>query len=167
MGAGRLTLWRPQPGPQTQFVKNRAFEVIYGGARGGGKTDAVLGEFGLHALRHGRHACGLIVRRTRTAFERTIDRARQIYGPQGGRWCGKRDRFEWRSGASLAFRHLDNDADANNYQGHSYTRVYVEELTHFPSPGPVDKLKATLRSGPACAAPFAPPATRAAPATPG
>jgi hypothetical protein len=141
-----LNLWRPQPGPQTQFVKNRAFEVIYGGARGGGKTDAVLGEFGLHAMRHGRHARGLMVRRTRTALEPTIDRAREIYAPQGARWCGKRSRFEWRSGASLAFRHLDNDADANKYQGHSYTRVYVEELTQFPSPGPVDKLKGALRS---------------------
>ncbi|MGH7011760.1 MAG: hypothetical protein ACREEX_13085, partial [Caulobacteraceae bacterium] len=29
---------------------------------------------------------------------------------------------------------------------HAYTRVYVEELTQFPSPKPVDKLKATLRS---------------------
>ena len=46
----------------------------------------------------------------------------------------------------LYFRYLDNDADADLYQGHDYSRVYVEELTQFPSPGAVDKLKATLRS---------------------
>ena len=33
------------------------------------------------------------------------------------------------------------------YQGHNYTRVYVEEVGNFPSPAPVMKLMATLRSG--------------------
>ena len=32
------------------------------------------------------------------------------------------------------------------HQGHSYSRVYVEELTNFPDPTPVMKLKVTLRS---------------------
>ena len=139
-------MWRPQPGPQMQFVKSRVFEVVYGGARGGGKTDAVLGEFALHAARHRGLARGLLVRRTRTALEPTIARAREIYRPSGGAWSESRSRFEWASGAVLSFRHLDNDADADLYQGHDYTRVYVEELTQFPRPGPISKLKATLRS---------------------
>jgi hypothetical protein len=29
------------------------------------------------------------------------------------------------------------------YQGHNYTRVYVEEIGNFPSPAPVMKLMAT------------------------
>jgi hypothetical protein len=139
-------LWTPQPGPQTAFVTSDLFELIYGGARGGGKTDAALGDFGLHAERYGGAARGLLVRRTRTALEPTLERAREIYGPEGVVWRQSRSRFEWPSGATLYFRHLDNDADANLYQGHSYTRVYIEELTQFPSPTPVDKLKATLRS---------------------
>jgi hypothetical protein len=122
------------------------FEVVYGGARGGGKTDGVLGEFALHAANHDAAAQGLLVRRTRTALEPTIARAREIYAPMGAVWREARSRFEWPSGAVLYFRHLDNDADADLYQGHSYSRVYVEELTQFPRPGPIDKLKATLRS---------------------
>jgi hypothetical protein len=31
--------WKPQAGPQESFVTSPVFEVIYGGARGGGKTD--------------------------------------------------------------------------------------------------------------------------------
>jgi hypothetical protein len=141
-----LINWRPQPGPQTAFLKSKVFEVIYGGARGGGKSDAVLGEFAVHAQRFGPAAKGLLVRRTRTALEPTIARAREIYLPQGGRWRAATSSFHWRGGAVLYFRHLDNDADASLYQGHDYTRVYVEELTQFPSPKPIDKLKATLRS---------------------
>ena len=45
------------------------------------------------------------------------------------------------------FAYLERDADADAYQGHSYTRVYVEELGTFPSASPVLRLMATLRSG--------------------
>jgi hypothetical protein len=50
------------------------------------------------------------------------------------------------NGARLNCAYLENDRDAENYQGWSLTRVYVEELTQFPMPDPVFKLLATLRS---------------------
>ncbi len=138
--------WAPQPGPQKAFVRSREFEVVYGGARGGGKTDGVLGDFAGHARIHGAAARGLLVRRARVALEPTIARARQIFQPEGAVWKAAKSRFEWKNGAVLYFRYLDNDADADLYQGHDYSRVYVEELTQFPNAGPIDKLKATLRS---------------------
>jgi len=120
--------------------------VIYGGARGGGKTDAALGDFARHARRWEAAAQGLMVRRTRAALEPTIVRARQIFAREGAKWVQSRTCFEWPNGARLAMRHLSNDHDAGLYQGHGYSRVYVEELTQFTRPDPVDKLKATLRS---------------------
>ena len=63
--------WEPQPGPQNAFVTSEVFEVVYGGARGGGKTDASLGDFALHARACNAAAKGLLVRRTRTALEPT------------------------------------------------------------------------------------------------
>ena len=123
------------------------FEVVYGGARGGGKTDAALGDFA--AARRATtapppRACWCAARAWRWS-RRSRGRGRSI-GPQGAEWARGRSRFDWPNGAVLYFRYLDNDADADRYQGHDYTRVYVEELTQFPSPLPVDKLKATLRS---------------------
>jgi len=87
-----------------------------------------------------------MVRRTRAGLEPTIGRAREIFALHGAKWVQSRSAFEWPSGARLAMRHLANDNDAALYQGHGYSRVYVEELTQFPQAGPVDKLKATLRS---------------------
>ncbi len=136
--------WLPQSGPQTDFVESDVFEVVYGGARGGGKTDAALGEFALHAAKYAAGARGLLVRRTRVALEPTIARARQIF--TGAQWTEQKSRFTWPNGARLSFRHLDNDSHADAYQGHDYSRVYIEELTQFGSPRLVDKLKATLRS---------------------
>jgi hypothetical protein len=138
--------WAPQPGPQTAFVESPLFEVVYGGARGGGKTDAALGDFARHARRWGGAAHGLLVRRTRVALEPTIERARAVFAPEGATWAQARSCFAWPSGAALYFRHLGRDADADRYQGHAYSRVYVEELTQFADPRAVDKLKATLRS---------------------
>lgn len=140
-------VWRPQAGPQEAFVKCPVFEVVYGGARGGGKTDACLGDWALHAKRYGQDAKGLFLRRTQVALLPTIERAKRLFRPLGAVWKEQDKRFVWPNGATLYFRYLDKDSDADNYQGHDYTRVYVEELTQFADPAPLDKIKATLRSG--------------------
>lgn len=140
-------VWRPQEGPQEAFVKCPVFEVVYGGARGGGKTDACLGDWALHAKRYGQDAKGLFLRRTQVALLPTIERAKRLFRPLGAIWKEQEKRFVWPNGATLYFRYLDKDSDADNYQGHDYTRVYVEELTQFADPSPLDKIKATLRSG--------------------
>lgn len=139
-------IWAPQPGPQHRFVTCPVDEIVYGGARGGGKTDAALGEFAIHESEWGAAAQGLIIRRSAVALQPTIQRAKEIFGPLGGEWKEQRGWFIFPSGARLKCAYLDRDADADNFQGHAYTRVYVEELTQFVDPKPLDKLKATLRS---------------------
>lgn len=139
-------IWEPQPGPQTALVTCPVFEVFYGGARGGGKTDGMLGEFVSHAAQHGSNAIGLMVRRTLTQLTETIERSRILYG-QIAKFHEQEKMWRFPDGARLRFAYLERDADADAYQGHSYTRVYVEEIGTFPSPTPVYKLMATLRSG--------------------
>ena len=34
--------WQPHSGPQTEALARSEFEILYGGARGGGKTEAGL-----------------------------------------------------------------------------------------------------------------------------
>lgn len=137
--------WAPQEGPQTAFVQCPFSDVVFGGARGGGKTEAQLGDWAVHAERFGIDAKGLMVRRTQVALEKTIERAKVIYRGLAT-WQESKRRFVWHNGATIYFRYLDRDADADEYQGHDYTRVYVEELTQFADPKPIDKLRATLRS---------------------
>ena len=148
MGSKQVRLelaWAPQAGPQQAFVQCPLEDVVYGGARGGGKTDAALGDWAIHAERYGDNAKGLVVRRTRKALESTIARAKQIYRGMAT-WQESKSRFVWRNGAMVTMNYIERDDDADQYQGHDYTRVYVEELTQFAHPGPIDKLRATLRS---------------------
>ncbi len=42
--------WKPQEGPQKVFVDSPVFEVVYGGVRGGGKTDGALGDVAGHVV---------------------------------------------------------------------------------------------------------------------
>jgi hypothetical protein len=142
-----LTIWEAQQGPQSQLIKCPVEEIFFGGARGGGKTDGVLGDFLEHADAYGKDAIGIMFRRQRTELIETIERSREIYAPLGWKYH-EQDKM-WRSpdGARLRFAYLERDADAEAYQGHSYTRVYIEEIGNFPSERPILKLMATLRSG--------------------
>lgn len=140
------TIWRPQPGPQVALLTCPVFEVFYGGARGGGKTDGMLGEFIGHAARYGSDASALMVRRSRTELYDTIERSHELYPRLGARFNATEKFWRFPGGARLRFAYLENDADAEAYQGHAYTRVYVEEAGNFPNPAPIMKLMATLRS---------------------
>lgn len=140
-------IWEAQAGPQTALIACPIFEVFFGGARGGGKTDGVLGDFVEHADAYGEHAIGLMIRRQRTELIETIERSRQIYQPLGWQYHEQDKMWRAPNGARLRFAYLERDADAEAYQGHSYTRVYVEEIGNFPSSRPILKLMATLRSG--------------------
>lgn len=141
-----VVIWQPRSRPQYALLSCPVFEIFFGGARGSLKTDGMLGEWAVHADAHGKHAIGLMVRRERIQLMETIERSKEIYQPLGASYNEQDKVWRFKNGARLRFAHLERDADAEAYQGHSYTRVYIEELTNFPSPAPVMKLKATLRS---------------------
>lgn len=139
-------VWEPQPGPQTWLLTCPVFEIFFGGARGGGKTEGSCGDWLQHAQAYGQHAIGIFVRRNLTQLEEVIARFRLMTEPLGFKYREQKHEFTAPNKARLKFRYLDRDSDADQYQGHSYTRVYGEELTNFPNPSPIDKLRATLRS---------------------
>lgn len=139
-------VWAPQAGPQTELLRCPVFEVFFGGARGGGKTEASLGDWLQHSAMYGEAAIGLFVRRKLTQLAEVIARAKQIFTKLGAKYNEQAKTFTMANGARLRFAYLERDIDAEEYQGHNYTRLYVEEVTQFPSPAPINKLRATLRS---------------------
>jgi hypothetical protein len=106
----------------------------------------MLGKFATKAARYGEHCVGVFFRRSREDLKEAIERSRQIYGLIGAKWSEQKKWWTFPNGARLKFEYLDRDADADNYQGHNYTDVFFEELTHWADPTPVNKLRATLRS---------------------
>lgn len=139
-------IWQPQAGPQAALVTCPVSEIFYGGARGGGKTDGMIGKNAIKADRYGKAQKGIFFRRELPQLEAAIERCKEIYIPLGWTWAEQKKIFTSPMGSTLKFRPLERDSDAEKYQGHDYTDVYFEELPNYPDPKPVNKLRATLRS---------------------
>ena len=73
---GRRVVWSPQE-RQAEFMQRGEYEALYGGAAGGGKSDALLAE----ALRQADKACyrGIIFRKTYPQLTELEDRSQTLY----------------------------------------------------------------------------------------
>lgn len=130
----RLVLHAPTE-RQKIFLEQTALEVMFGGAAGGGKSDALL----LAALQYidVPSYSALIIRRTYSDLSlpgAIMDRAKEWLIPQGVRWSEKDKRFTFPSGATLSFGYLDTEQDKYRYQGAAAQFIGVDELTQFPEP---------------------------------
>ncbi len=123
-------IWRPQP-KQIAFMRRGEYEALYGGAAGGGKSDALLAE----ALRqvHIPHYKGIIFRKTYPQLSELIDRSRLLYGlsfPKA-EYNQTEKRWTFPSGAQIFFGSMQHTKDRTNYQGKRYDFIAFDELTHF------------------------------------
>ena len=141
-----LIVWRPQPGPQECLLTCPITDVLYGGSRGGGKTDGFLGKWGQRYATYGGRLRGLFIRRSYDELDEVVARSLEIYPALGGVWRQQRRTWYFPGGARLKMRSLERDADASKYQGHSYTDIMIDEAGNFPDPSPLNKLRATLRN---------------------
>ena len=139
-------VWRPQAGPQHALVQCPLPEVFFGGSRGGGKTDGVLGKWALKDKRYGKDFNAVMFRRTTVSSEDAIERSRQIFEPLGGKFNASNLRWRMPRGGRVSFAYLDSIEDAQEYQGRNLTDAWVEEAGQYPDPGPIDRLFGVLRS---------------------
>lgn len=139
-------VWRPQSKPQKALLDCPFSEVFFGGARGGGKTDGVLGKWALKERRYGSKFNAIMFRKTTVSSEDAIERSKDIYRPLGGKF--NETKLIWRmpNGGRVAFAYLDSIKDADEYQGRNVTDAWVEEAGQYPDPAPIDRLFGVLRS---------------------
>lgn len=130
--AQRVREIKPQPGPQTAFLSSGADFVIYGGARGGGKTFAAL----LEPLRHVHvpNFNAVIFRRNSPQITNAgglWDKSCEIYPALKGKSSIARLWWRWPNGVSIAFRHLQLEDHKFDWMGLEVCLIEFEELTHF------------------------------------
>lgn len=140
--------WKPNDGPQFTFLEAVASgeydEILYGGARGGGKTDA-----GIMALLYDKeHPLyrALVIRRNADDLRDWTDRAERWYTGQGFSKVGTPPEFAHKKGGKIRTGHLKDENAYTKYQGHEYHKMLIEELTQIPTETNYLKLKASCRS---------------------
>lgn len=126
--------WPHTPHPkQREFLDLNIIEALYGGAAGGGKTDAIL----MAALQY-VHIPGynaIIFRRKFTDLSlpaSAMNRARDWLGKTDAVWNERDKRFTFPSGSSLSFGYLDREDDKYRYASAEFSFVAFDELTQFP-----------------------------------
>lgn len=128
-------IWSPNPGPQTAFLAwagpdgRPVDERLYGGAAGGGKSDALLIELARQVDRPGYVA--LYLRRQYPSMQEAQARAAELYPDLGGRWSKSERTWRFPSGARILFRHLQHEETVQQFKSQAFAVVAWDELTTF------------------------------------
>jgi len=86
-------VFKPNPGPQTDFLSASEREVLYGGAAGGGKSYAMLAD-PLHGLNDPNFS-GLLVRHTTEELRELIQKSQELYpkAVPGIKWSERKSQW--------------------------------------------------------------------------
>jgi len=135
--------WKPQPRQETALARLEN-EILYGGARGGGKTDAGLAWL-LYDKDNSKYRA-LVIRRNAKDLSDWVDRARNMYSVCGVDVVGVPAEIRFPSGAIIRTGHLRDENAYTQYQGHEYQKMLIEEITHIPREDDFEKLLGSCRS---------------------
>ena len=126
-------VWLPHPGnkPQIQAYFSDAFETLYGGAAGGGKSDLGLG------LSRTMHRRSILLRRTFPDLERSlISRSMEFFGDNKFYNSSK---HVWNiDGRRIEFGHMERigtptrPGDEAQYASAPYDLIFWDQLEQFP-----------------------------------
>ena len=139
-------VFKPNVGPQTEFLAAGEREVLYGGSAGGGKSFAMLAD----PLRYMGHPAfsGLLLRHTTEELRELIFKSQELYPKvwKGIKWSERKMQWVAPSGARLWMSYLDRDQDVMRYQGLAFSWIGFDELTQWSSPFAWNYMRSRLRS---------------------
>jgi hypothetical protein len=135
--------WRPHP--KQEFALRRIeHEILYGGSRGGGKTDAGL-VWLTDEINNPRFRA-LVIRKNAEDLTDWADRATRFYAGFGAKIGYRPPVIEFPSGAVIRTGHLKDDNAYTKYQGQEFHRILIEELTQIPNEKRYKMLIASCRT---------------------
>lgn len=121
---------------QRAFLELDATEALYGGAAGGGKSDALI-EAALQYIDVPGYSAGLF-RRTKEDLNKPgaiLDRSRNWFAGTAAKWDDKLHGFRFPSGATIHYGYATSKQDMEDrYQGTEFQFAGVDELGQWDLP---------------------------------
>lgn len=146
-----MAFWAPQIGPQTYAATCPVDYIFFGGSRGGGKSDCLIGRQVRGSEKYSTYWNGLVIRRKYKDFaeiRRRIDGmiakglpAVRIGGDQ------QINVVRFANGATITLAAIMTLAMADSLQGQQFTEISIDEAPTIPFISQlIEKLKGCLRS---------------------
>ena len=135
-----------EPNPkQVRFHKSSETEAVYGGAKGGGKTCALV----MEALAYGLEHPGAVIygfRETYDDLESNIIREwKDRVPPEIYKYNETKHIARLYNGSTFYFRYMKDKKDADQYDGRSIDFIFIDELTKHEESA-VQQILSCLRS---------------------
>lgn len=116
---------------QELFINSKAFETLFGGAAGGGKSYGQLIDAFLYALKYPKSK-QIIFRKTFPDLEKSIIRTSlELYPREVAIYTSNKHVWTFKNGSIIDFGYIDNENDVYQYQSAEYDVIRFDELTHF------------------------------------
>jgi predicted phage terminase large subunit-like protein len=130
---GHDVAYAPWPGPQTQFLKQPCFEILYGGQAGGGKTACgAAGALQMVGKGYGPHYKAVLFRRDYRQVERTLlPETLKFFPALGGRYRQQKHYWHFPDGEQVWLVGVEHIDDIKNFLGVEVQYAYFDELTTF------------------------------------
>ena len=120
--------WKPQL--RQEIALSVDFdELLFGGARSGGKTEAGLAWLAYDTEYPFYRA--LVIRKNADDLKDWISRAREFYNKIGGQVLGNPPEIRFPKGGIIRTGHLKDENAYQKYQGHQYQKELIEELSQI------------------------------------
>ncbi len=121
-------VWEPNSKPQTEFCASTETEVLYGGAKGCAKSDAIL--FAALGQIHLDRYKALILRQTFPEVQELIDRSQRSFPSMANppKWAGDLKRWTFAGGGILQFGYCKTKDEVQRYHGQEWAYIGFDEV---------------------------------------
>ena len=116
---------------QQCFIDSVAFETLFGGAAGGGKSYGQLVDGFLYALKYPKSK-QIIFRSTFADLEKSLIRTSMDWYPLSiADYNSSKHTWKFKNGSIIDFGYIQYEKDVYQYQSAEYDVIRFDELTHF------------------------------------